>query len=356
MSDRRRFLALAEGRFGPMSSKTANACIRYIPETVVAVIDSTKAGQTAGEVLGFGGVIPVVATLEEGLRHAPNALLVGVAPQGGRLPDAWHALVAAALDAGLDVWSGLHHFLGDDPELRARATARGVTLHDVRRPPADLPIAAGRTRAIDATIVLTVGTDCNIGKMTTQLQLRDSLVARGRRARFAATGQTGILVERRGIAVDAVVADFIAGAAERLTIEAAEGAEIVLVEGQGSIVHPGYSGVTYGLIHGSVPHAFVLCTQPSRRTIMNNAWVTIPSLTEMIRLHEAIAAPLRPARVIGIALNTHDLPEAEARAAIDAAEQETGLPATDAVRYDPSPLTDAIIAFHEAGRYSGLTA
>ncbi len=355
MSDPRRFLALAEGQFGPMSSKTANACIRYLPECVAAVIDSTKAGSTAQDVLGFGGPIPIVASLEEGLRHAPTALLIGIAPQGGRLPDAWRAVVVGALQAGLDVWSGLHHFLGDDPELARLAQAHGAAIRDFRRPPVDLPIAAGRTRSLAASIVLTVGSDCNIGKMTTQLQLRDALVARGRRAAFAPTGQTGILLEGRGIPVDAVVADFIAGAAERLTMEAAEGADIVLVEGQGSLVHPGYSGVTYGLIHGCVPHAFILCTQPSRKAIRNNEWVRIPSLTELIRLHETVAAPLRPARVIGIALNTHDLSDADARGAIEAAHRETGLPVTDAVRYDPSPLTDAITGFHDA-RISAVAA
>jgi uncharacterized NAD-dependent epimerase/dehydratase family protein len=208
----------------------------------------------------------------------------------------------------------------------------------------------GKARHVDATVILSVGTDCNIGKMTAQLQIRDALRGSGERVAFAATGQTGILVEGWGTAVDAVVADFIAGAAEQLVVEAAKDADIVLVEGQGSIIHPGYSGVTYGLIHGSMPHAFLLCGQPSRTTITNNPWVTIPPMREMIRLHEEIIAPLRPAPVIAIALNTFDLSDAKARAAIDRTAAETGLPTTDPVRYAPTPIADALVAFHEARR------
>jgi uncharacterized NAD-dependent epimerase/dehydratase family protein len=163
---------------------------------------------------------------------------------------------------------------------------------------------------------------------------------------FAATGQTGILVEGRGIAVDAVVADFIAGAAEALTIEAAQEADIVLVEGQGSLLHPAYSGVTLGLMHGSLPHAMVLCGQPSRTTIHRNPWVAIPPLPEVIALYERAMAPLRPSPVIAIALNTFDLDDAAAREAIAAAERETRLPATDPVRFDPAPIAEAISRFH----------
>jgi uncharacterized NAD-dependent epimerase/dehydratase family protein len=342
----RRFLILAEGSFGPLSSKTANACIRYVPDEVAAVLDSGSAGRTAQEVLGFGGTIPIVADFSSGMAHRPNALLIGIAPAGGQFPDAWRSIVCEALRAGLDVWSGLHTMLGDDPEFAARAAAAGATIRDLRRAPAGLDVAAGRLRDADATIVLTVGTDCNIGKMTAQLQVQSSVRQLGHRVNFAATGQTGILVEGRGIAVDAVIADFIAGAAESLTSEAAEGADIVLVEGQGSLIHPAYSGVTLGLMHGALPHALVLCAQPSRTTIHRNPWVPIPSLSEMIRLYEAAMEPLRPAPVIAIALNTYDLDDREARKAIERVRAETGLPATDPVRFEPLVLAEAIAAFH----------
>jgi uncharacterized NAD-dependent epimerase/dehydratase family protein len=251
----------------------------------------------------------VVGTLEAGLALGPNALVIGIAPAGGQLPEEWLRLLAGALENKLEIWSGLHTFIGDIPELAALAKKHNVAIHDLRRPPAKLTVANGRVRDIAATVVLTVGTDCNIGKMTTQLQLLGALRNRGIRTNFAATGQTGILVEGRGIGVDAVIADFIAGAAERLVLECAEGADLVLVEGQGSIIHPSYSGVTYGLLHGSLPHAQILCAQPSRRAINRCEWVKIPPLLDFVRLSEAVAAPLRMAPVIGISLNTYDLDE-----------------------------------------------
>jgi uncharacterized NAD-dependent epimerase/dehydratase family protein len=348
MTTSRRFLILAEGNFGPLTSKTANACIRYSPSEVVAILDSASAGRTSQDVLGFGGDIPVVATYADALQHRPNALLIGIAPAGGQFPAAWRTIVCDALRAGMDLWSGLHSMLGDDAEFAALAAESGATIRDLRRAPHDLDVSYGRVREVSSTVVLTVGTDCNIGKMTTQLQVQGAVRKLGHRVSFAATGQTGILIEGRGIAVDAVVADFIAGAAERLTIEASENADIVLVEGQGSLIHPAYSGVTLGLIHGSLPHAMVLCGQPSRKTVHRNPWVTIPSLPNMIALYEQATMYLRRAPVIAIALNTFDLTDEEAQAAIAAVVSETGLPTTDAVRFDPAPIAQAISAFHTA--------
>ncbi len=345
-----RFLILAEGLFGPLTSKTANSCIRYTPDRVVAVLDSRRAGKTAQDILGFGGAIPIVGSVEEALTYGPTALLIGIAPQGGKLPETWRDMLRTAICNGMEIWSGLHTFIGDDAELATLAAERGVQIHDLRRPPRDLAVATGRVRQVDATVVLTVGTDCNIGKMTAALQMRDGLRECGHRVRFAGTGQTGILIEGWGISVDAVIADFIAGAAEQLVVEAADGADIVLVEGQGSITHPGYSGVTVGLMHGAMPHALVMCAQPSRDHITNMTWAKIPPLPEVIRLHEDLSRPVRPAPVIAIALNTYDLSKKAAVAAIDQAARETGLPVTDPVRFDPAPVVQAIDAFHRQRR------
>ncbi len=346
MARQRKFLVLAEGNFGPLTSKTANAAIRYSPGEVVAVLDSTAASRTAQDVLGFGGTIPIVSTFAEGMTHAPNALLIGIAPAGGQFPDAWRPIVLDALKNGLDIWSGLHSMLGDDAEFAAAARASNTTIRDLRRPPPDLQVSKGRTRDSAATIILTVGMDCNMGKMTTQLQVQNAVRAKGHRVNFGATGQTGILIEGRGIGVDAVVADFIGGAAERLTLEAAEDADIVLVEGQGSLVHPSYSGVTLGLLHGSMPHAMIMCGQPSRTHVNGVEWMKLPSISDMIKLYEMTAAPLRESPTIAVALNTFDLSEADARAAINAVAQETGLPTTDPVRYSPEPIAEAIDVFH----------
>jgi len=347
MSRSPRYLILADGLFGPETSKTANACIRYTPDHVVGVIDSRHAGKTSQRILGFGGDIPVVATLDDGLARGPNALLIGIAPPGGQIPAEWVQLVRRAIENKLEIWSGLHSFLGDIPELAEAARTHGVTIHDLRRPPAKITVANGRVRSVDATVVLTVGTDCNIGKMTTQLQLLGALRDKGIRTSFAATGQTGILIEGRGISVDAVVADFISGAAEKLVLDCAADSDLVLVEGQGSIIHPSYSGVTYGLLHGSLPHAQVMCAQPSRKAINRCDWVKIPPLPDFIRLSETVAAPLRPAPVIAVALNTYDLDDDTARRTIEQVQRETGLPTTDVVRYDPAPVADAIAKFHQ---------
>ncbi len=342
----RRFLILAEGNFGPLSSKTANACIRYCGHEVIAVLDSTQAGKTAHDVLGFGGAIPVIASYHEAPPLKPHALLIGIAPAGGQFPASWRTIVCDALRDGLDVWSGLHTMLGDDREFASLAHASGATIRDLRRAPADLDIATGLVRESRATVVLTVGTDCNIGKMTTQLQVRDAVRALGCRVNFAATGQTGILIEGRGIGVDAVIADFIAGAAERLTFEAAHDADIVLVEGQGSLMHPAYSGVTLGLMHGALPHAMILCAQPTRTTIDRYPWVPIPPLRDVVQLYEAAMRHVRPSPVIALALNTYDLSEHDAMMAIERAQSETGLPTTDPVRFEASIIARAIEALH----------
>jgi uncharacterized NAD-dependent epimerase/dehydratase family protein len=341
-----RYLVVAEGQFGPLTSKTANSAVRFIPDRVLAVLDSVQAGRSVQDVLGFGGDIPVVGTVREGLRDGPTALLIGIAPQGGGLPDAFRPMLRDAIAAGLHVVSGLHLHLGDDPELSRLAAERGVRIHDLRKPPADLPVSQGRAREIDAFSVLTVGTDCNIGKMTAGLRIRDALAERGVKVGFAATGQTGILIEGWGIAVDAVVADFIGGAAERLVLQAAPGNDVVLVEGQGSLVHPGYSGVTLGLLHGSMPDAMILCHQPTRRCPYGGgnaySWMPLPSVEEMIRICEGAIAPLRPSKVIGVSLVTFDMDEAAARDEIARIQDVTGLPTTDPVRFGAEPLAEAI--------------
>jgi uncharacterized NAD-dependent epimerase/dehydratase family protein len=340
-----RYLILADGEFGPMTSKTANSVIRYMPECTVGVLDRQHAGQTVQDVLGFGGAIPIVASIRAGLALGPSAVLVGIAPLGGRLPEEWRAWLAEALDAGCDLWSGLHTFLSDDPVLAAKARAGGRSIFDVRQAPKDLTVASGAAKAVEPYVVLTVGTDCNVGKMTAQLQLTRQLKASGLRTRFVATGQTGMLIEGWGIAVDAVVADFIAGAAERLVLQGSIDTDIVLVEGQGSINHPGYSGVTLGLLHGSCPDAMILCHQSSRRYIgdyREAAWLRIPPLSDYIRWYEVIGSAVHPTKVIGISLNTYDLSDQAARQACDAATRETGLPATDPVRFDPTPLVEAV--------------
>jgi uncharacterized NAD-dependent epimerase/dehydratase family protein len=314
--------------------------LRYRRNDVAAILDSTRAGETEDGVL-------VVGTVDEALPLEPTTALVGVVTQGGRFPPEWMELLRACIEHGLDVENGLHVFLADDPELLKLAAERGVELRDLRRPPAGLSTATGANLGVDATIVLTVGSDCAIGKMTVSLELDLEARRRGVLSVFVPTGQTGIAIAGWGIAVDAVVADFVAGAAERLVVEGRErGGELLWVEGQGSLLHPVYSGVALGLYHGSVPHLLVLCHEPGRTEIegAGGGPHPIPPLGELVELHERLALPARPARVAAVALNTWALGEEEARAAVAAAEEETGLPADDPVRFGVAKLVDAVLA------------
>jgi uncharacterized NAD-dependent epimerase/dehydratase family protein len=336
-----RYLLLAEGFSGDLHyGKTMRGVLRYRREDVAAILDSTRAGETEEGV-------PVVGSLEEALPLGPTTALVGVATQGGRFPPEWIELLRSCVEHGLDVENGLHVFLADDPELRELAQRRGVELRDLRRPPADLSTATGENLSVDATIVLTVGSDCAIGKMTVSLELDLEARRRGLRSVFVPTGQTGIVIAGWGIAVDAVVADFVAGAAERLVVEGREhGGDVLWVEGQGALLHPVYSGVALGLYHGSVPHLLVLCHEPGRTEIegAGGGPYAIPPLRDLVELHERLALPARRARVAAVALNTRRLDETEARAAIEAAEEETGLPTDDPVRFGAAKLVDAVLA------------
>ncbi len=363
MTELPRLVILAEGRLDFEHAKTAASVIRYAPDRVVAVLDSTRAGRTVGDVLGIGGDTPVVADLGELPPDAdPEALLVGIAPVGGGLPREWRPVLRKALRRGLDVWSGLHTMLADDPELARLAREHGADLRDLRRVPDELPVAAGRARRTDAFRVLTVGSDCATGKMTTAVEVRRELEARGVDCGFGATGQTGIALAGSGIAVDAVKADFVAGAAERVTMDAAAGHDAVIVEGQGSVLHPGYSGVTLGLMHGSMPQAMVLTWMPNRPRIHGEdyAWTRLPPLDDIVRAYEEAArwawpadAGAEPPRVVAVACTTYEMERAPAREAVERARKLTGLPASDPVRHGPGPLADAVeVAMGERRRVS----
>ena len=337
MSAPRRLLLLAEGRADdPHYGKTARGVLRYRREEVVAILDSTSAGREHDG-------LPVVATVAEAIPHDPTVALVGVATQGGRFPPAWRELLKDCIAAGLDVENGLHEFITDDPELATLAREHGVQLRDLRKAPAGLNVPTGENLTHLATTILTVGSDCAIGKMTVCLELDREARNRGIRSEFIPTGQTGIAIAGWGLSVDAVVSDFVAGAAERLVLEGVErGGEVLFVEGQGSLLHPAYSGVTLGLIHGSAPHGYVLCHMAGQALVDDDERFPMPDLADLVELHERISLLARPARVCAVALNTRLQDEHAARASIAAAEDETGLPADDPVRFGAGKLLDVL--------------
>jgi len=330
---------LAEGQFAPATAKTAIGVLRYAPFEVVAVVDSTRAGKEAAECVGVGQGVPVVATVQDALARGATVVLIGTAAAGGRIPDGYRSALAIALDRGVEVWNGLHERVLADPELAAAAKRGHAKVRELREPPADLPIGGHRDRREAARVVLTVGSDAAVGKMTASLEIVAALRRAGERVEFVATGQTGIAIAGGGIAVDAVVADFIAGAAELMVCEAAERADWVVVEGQGSLTHPGFSGVTLGLLHGTAPDLMVLCHDASRRTVkgFERTGLPIRSLPECVAIYEEAASWRRPpgyprAKVVAVAINTREFDEAEAQDHIDIAHAETGLPAADPIR------------------------
>ncbi|MEO6577556.1 MAG: DUF1611 domain-containing protein, partial [Candidatus Limnocylindria bacterium] len=331
----RRYVILAEGEFGEVSSKTGIGVIRYGLDPVVAVLDSTRAGRNVSEWLGAAHSIPIVATLGEALRLAPTALLIGIAPAGGRIPGPWRRTILEAIEVGLDVVSGLHDFVSDDPEFAAAAARKGVDLIDHRRPPDFRDVSNGREHRPGSTVILTVGSDCAIGKMSVALELRTASLDAGLSTSFVATGQTGIMIEGWGAAVDRLISDFLNGTVEWLVERGESLGDWVWVEGQGSITHPAYSSVTFGLIHGSTPHGMILVHQPGRTE--HHGWEGRGSylrpLTELIPMHEEIAGLIRPSKVVGVALDTHLMDEAAALAEISRVADETGLPTDDVVRY-----------------------
>ena len=343
----RRIAILAEGMFEWHYGKTATGVIRYGQDPVVAVIDSTKAGQDVAQALGaaLGVGIPVVRDIHEALRHEPDTLLIGIAPQGGVLPAAWRWQLLTAIAAGLNVVSGLHSFLADDPELQAAAAQHAVTIWDVRRPPARQRVAEFVPHRQGSYTVLMVGSDCATGKMSTALELNQEATRRGYKSAFAATGQTGIMISNNGLPVDRIISDFVAGMVEEMVLDFTNRHDWVFVEGQGALNHPGYSPVTLGLIHGSMPDAMIFSHKVGTTAIEGYDNCPFPSLRRMIQMNEDTVSwvrPNSPCKVVGIYLVTQGLSDEQAREAVKQIEDETGLPTTDVWRFGVHVLLDAL--------------
>jgi uncharacterized NAD-dependent epimerase/dehydratase family protein len=284
-------------------------------------------------------------SIEQAHAKGVKTMIVGVANAGGVLPDHWAASIVKAIEAGFDIASGLHMRLGDNPAIKAASIKHGRSLFDVRH--SDQRFDTGKGTKRSGLRLLTVGTDCSAGKKYTALALERGMRARGFDADFRATGQTGVFISGRGVAIDAVVADFISGAVEWISPEAAPN-HWCLIEGQGSLFHPSFAGVTLGLLHGAQPDAFVVCHEPTRTT-MRGVKHALPSIQEVIDLTVMCGKLTNPAiRCVGIAINTSALDDAAARAYLTEVSNAHGLPATDPVRYGVDTIVDRIAADYPA--------
>jgi uncharacterized NAD-dependent epimerase/dehydratase family protein len=319
----------------PTYAKTAYGLRDWAPEHCVGEI-VLPAGKVS---TGLPAMRPA-----EAARAGARSLLIGVVNSGGFIPDTWVPTLVEALEAGLDIVSGLHRRLGTVPALKEAAERLGRRLIDIRVPPENLGVGTGKRRT--GRRLLTVGTDCALGKKYTALALARALADRGADAEFRATGQTGIMISGSGIPIDAVVVDFVSGAAELLSPDASADHWDV-IEGQGSLLHPSFAAVTLGLLHGSQADILVLCHDPRRTEIRGLKGFIIPPLSQVMELYLSLARLTNPAvRFAGISLNTGGMTDAEADAALAAAEAATGLPAADPLRGGPAlaRLVDACLS------------
>ncbi len=339
----RRIILLTEGHSDPHSAKTACSLLRYRPEEVAGVLDSTHTGELVADVLGTGGDLTFVGSLDD----VPQAdtLLIGIAPPGGKIPAPWRSLICDAIGRGMDIVSGLHDFLTDDREFAAAAQRHDVELIDVRRNQFR-EIARLVPLRRESIRILTVGHDCSVGKMVAAIEITNELKRRGETAHFIATGQTGIMVSGEGLPVDCIVSDFVSGATEHLVAKHQD-KDFLLIEGQGSLVHPSYSPVTLGLIHGGRPHGLIFCYEIGRETVTGVPHMRIPPLESIIELNERMGSIMQPCRVIGIAVNGRLVDKETTERECREAEDRFGVPACDVFRHGAGKLATAATQFRQ---------
>jgi uncharacterized NAD-dependent epimerase/dehydratase family protein len=322
------------------TAKTAVNLIRYKPEEVVAIWDPANAGKNSREVFGLGNT-PFIAELDEA--KGANLVAIGIAPAGGKLSPTLRAQILEAMSKGLDVLSGLHAFVSDDAELAEAARKFGRKITDVRKN-TERDVTQRKNINDRCLRIHTVGHDCNVGKMVVSLEIANALKKRGKDAKFVATGQTGMMIEGDGCPIDAVVADFINGAAETLVLTN-QHHEIILIEGQGSISHPRYSAVTLGLLHGCMPQGLILCYEMGRSTVYGLDSVKLLPLARYRDLYEQIGSLQFPCKTIGIGINGRRFSDAEVEEERKRIEGELELPAADILRHGPDRLADAVLKF-----------
>ena len=342
-SDHRRVLVLAHEGF-PDRAKTAVGLLRYGDHEVVGVLDREIAESNpdarVSDYLNDVPDAPILGRADQADDY--DTLVVGVAPIGGGFDRSWRPDVRRAIEAGADVWAGLHYLLNEDEQFVQLAGEHGVDLWDVRDPPDDLTVSSGEAGGVDATVVLTVGSDCSTGKMTTTMELYEAARERGWDAGFVPTGQTGVMVAGEGIVVDRTISDFTAGATERMVLDSAADHDYVFVEGQGAITHPAYSAVTCGILHGAMPDAMVLCHEAGRESVHGYESFPLADPGTLVSLYEDLARPVHEGQVVAGSLNTRHLDQREAESAVDSFGAAAGVPATDPVRFGVEEVLDSL--------------
>lgn len=335
---------LMHGALGQSYGKHGIGMLRYSDADIVAVIDREQAGKSVSEVAGINRDVPVVASVGDARALGADVLLVAIAPPGGLLPDEWRRELLHALDFGMSLVNPLHEPWGGDPEFVMRLRG-GAWIWDVRQEPPGLQPARGAARLLSNVRVLTVGTDMAVGKMTAAIELVRSLRNRGVWAEMVATGQVGITIVGRGVPIDAVRLDFAPGAIECEVLRAAAAADVIVIEGQGALCHPGASA-NLALIRGSMPTHLLMVHRARQTHERQHDWAKIPSLMDFIRLHEDIAECCgtfaRPS-TIGIALNTFGLSDDEADTEIERLRMLTELPVADPVRQGADVFAEALM-------------
>jgi uncharacterized NAD-dependent epimerase/dehydratase family protein len=337
---------LAHEKF-PDRAKTTIGILRYGDQNVVGVLDRDRPADRVSELVPDvqdAPIYPDFESLAAETETGVDELIIGISPIGGGFDESWRPDVRRALEAGCDVTAGLHYFLSEDGEFAALADENGCTLHDVRQSPDDLTVSDGVADQVDAEVILTVGTDCSVGKMTTTMELAEAADRAGYDLAPVPTGQTGIMIEGWGIAVDRVISDFTAGAVERMLRQIGDDHDYLLVEGQGSITHPAYSGVTCSILHGAMADRLVLCHTAGREAVHSYESFPLPDPGTYVDLYEDLAAPVGETSVVAGAVNTSGIDDQiRAREAVEAFEATTGVPATDPVRFEAELLLEAIL-------------
>jgi uncharacterized NAD-dependent epimerase/dehydratase family protein len=329
----------------PDRAKTATGILRYGDQDVRAVLDRENAGKRVNDLVPGVADAPIVDGIEEvpGIAEGEiDALVIGIAPIGGGFAEFWRPDVRGAIEQGCDVFSGLHYFLGEDEAFAALAAEHGGELIDLREPPENSTVSQGVASEVDAQVVLTVGTDCSVGKMTVSYELVEAAKREGIDAAVIPTGQTGIAIEGWGNPIDRVVSDFAAGAVEEMIVERGAAHDLLVVEGQGSITHPAYSAVTCGILHGAMADSLVLCHAAGRERVHGYEDYELPSIPTYRSLYEDLAAPVRETEVVAGALNTSHLDDEPAQEAIEEYAEALGVPASDPIRFGSEEILEAI--------------